>query len=88
MVVFYKTWEHRVINNAFKNFATDCLSVVANALFVVFTFLEDVISNAKKRPRDKNFFIGLSIDKCYITKMASTARQIDGKKGRNMNYVS
>ena len=31
---------------------------------------------------------GLNINKLYITKMANTAQQADGAKGRNMNYVS
>ena len=31
---------------------------------------------------------GLSINECYITKMASAAQQAADTKERNMNYVS
>ena len=55
---------------------------------VLKTSLYGSISKPKKRPRYKDLAFGLSINECYITKMASTAQQLDNTKGRNMNYVS
>ena len=55
---------------------------------VLKTSLYGSISKAKKRPRYKDLAFGLSINECYITKMASTAQQLDNTTGRNMNYVS
>ena len=55
---------------------------------VVKVFLYSSITKAKKRPRDKDFLFGLSINECYIIKISSTAKQVDDTKGGGMNYVS
>ena len=36
---------------------------------------------------DVNLRCNLSINECYITKMASTKQQVDDTKGRNINYM-
>ena len=51
-------------------------------------FLYGSISKAKKPPRENDLAFGLSTNKCYITKIASTTQQADNTKRRNMNYVS
>ena len=48
---------------------------------VVKVFLYSSITKAKKRPRDKDFLFGLSINECYIIKISSTAKQVDDTKG-------
>ena len=55
---------------------------------VLKTSLYGSISKTEKSPRDKASVVGLSINECYTTKMASSAQQVDNTKGRNMNYVS
>ena len=54
---------------------------------VLKTSLYGSISKAKKRPRDRTSVFGLSIKKCYITKMASSAQHVDHMKRRDINYV-
>ena len=55
---------------------------------VVKTFSYRSISKAKKLQEIRRSVFGVSINKCYITKMAPTAQEVDNTKRRDMNYVS